>query len=245
MTEKEASVIKFDNVSKRFRLGQKLLLKEALLDILNPSAVDYFWALKDVGFEVKRGEILGILGKNGSGKSTILKLIAGIMVPTRGRVYVQGRIAPLIELGAGFHPELSGRENIYINGAILGLTEKEVAKRFADIVEFSELSEFIDTPVKHYSSGMYVRLGFAIAINVNPNILLVDEILTVGDEKFRKKCMKKMEEFVKQEITIIYVSHDLRTMKDFCSRVIELERGIVVNDGKPTEVIQSYAKKNT
>ncbi len=234
------NTIEFYNVSKSFKKGQKLLLKEALLDILNFRSQDHFNALDGVSFSIRRGETVGIIGKNGSGKSTILKLIAGVMVPSKGEVRVKGKIAPLIELGAGFHPELSGRDNIYINGAILGLSRKTIDARFDDIVSFAELSEFIDTPLKHYSSGMYVRLGFSIAVNSGPDILLVDEILAVGDERFRRKCMKKMEEFKKEKKTIIFVSHSMDAVKEFCTRVIYIKSTKKEADGDPRQVIKTY-----
>lgn len=235
-------IVQFKNVSKRFKLGQKLLLKEALLEILNFSSNDYFWALKDVSFNVKKGETLGIIGENGSGKSTILKLIAGVMVPTKGKVLVNGQIAPLIELGAGFHPELSGRENIYLNGTILGMKKKQIDHKFEDIVSFAELSEFVDTPVKHYSSGMYMRLGFSIAIHRDPDILLVDEILSVGDSFFQQKSYKKMEELKNSGVTIIYVSHSLRQIESFCDRVILLDSKNGLKTGDPSKMIELYKK---
>ena len=219
---KNEVVIKFENVSKKFSKGRKLLLKEALLDIFKPGRTENFWALKDINFEVKKSETLGIIGPNGSGKSTILKLIAGVTSPTQGNVEVKGKIAPLIELGAGFHPELTGRENIYLNGVILGLTKNEIENKYKDIVSFAELEEFIDTPLKHYSTGMYMRLAFAIAVNVNPDILLVDEVLAVGDTDFKKKCFIKMSELKKNGKTIIFVSHDLNKIKDFCDKAILL-----------------------
>ncbi len=237
-------VIKFENVSKRFKLGQKLLLKEALLEMFNFTSSDYFWALKDINFEIKKGETVGIIGHNGSGKSTILKLIAGVMVPTKGRVKVKGKIAPLIELGAGFHPELTGRENIYINGAILGLNRKQIDEKFQEIVDFSELQEFIDTPVKHYSSGMYVRLGFSVAVHVEPDILLVDEVLAVGDTAFQIKCMKKIEEFKKKDVTIIIVSHSMILVRSFCSRAIQIDRSKLVADGLSGKIIKRYKKRS-
>lgn len=236
----EDTIIRFENVSKRFKKGQKLLLKEALLDIFKFQSPDYFWALKDVSFKVGKGETLGIIGKNGSGKSTIMKLMAQVIVPTKGKVNVKGRIAPLIELGAGFHPELSGRENIYINGAILGLTKEQINYRLNQIIEFSELEEFIDTPVKHYSSGMYVRLGFAIAVHTDPQILLIDEILAVGDVSFQEKCYKKLSSFKRDGVTIIFISHSLQLVKQFCDRVILLEDGHVKSTGSPDQVIKEY-----
>lgn len=238
----DETVVRFENVSKRFKLGQKLLLKEALLEIFNFSSKDYFWALKNIDFDVKKGETLGIIGENGSGKSTILKLIAGVMVPTKGRVRVNGQIAPLIELGAGFHPELTGRENIYLNGTILGMSRGQIADKFEEIVGFAELSEFIDTPVKHYSSGMYMRLGFSIAVHRDPDILLVDEILSVGDSFFQQKSYKKMEDLKSGGKTIIYVSHSFRQIENFCDRVILLDAKNGLKTGSPSKMIELYKK---
>ncbi len=236
------TVISFKNVSKKFRRGQKLLLKEALIDIFMPDKQEDFWALSDVSFEIKRGETIGIIGNNGSGKSTILKLIAGVMFPTKGTVEVNGRISPLIELGAGFHAELTGRENIYLNGAILGLTKKKIEERFSDIVEFSELSEFIDTPVKHYSSGMYMRLGFSVAVHTDPKILLIDEIFAVGDTSFQEKCFRKMEEFKKNNVTIVFVTHDMDTVESFCEKAIFINKGRVEDIGNAGQIVKEYRK---
>lgn len=239
------TVIEFDNVSKRFKKGRKLLLKEAFIDIFKPGSTEWFWVLKDITFKVKRGETVGMIGVNGSGKSTILKLIAKVMVPEKGTINVRGKIAPLIELGAGFHPELSGRENVYLNGTILGLSRKEVDECFDSIVNFAELSDFIDTPIKHYSSGMYMRLGFAVAIHTEPDIFLVDEILAVGDEAFRDKCMKKMRSFQKRGISTVFISHNLSVVKKFCDRVIYIKDLTIVQDGKPDDVIESYVKDSS
>jgi len=238
------NAIQFDKVSKKFRKGKKLLLKEALLDMFKPEKTEVFWALKDVSFEVKKGETLGIIGPNGSGKSTILKLIAGVMDPEEGRVVTYGRIAPLIELGAGFHPELSGRENIFLNGSILGLKNSEIEKQYMNIVKFAELEDFIDTPVKHYSSGMYMRLGFSIAVHTDPDILLVDEILAVGDTNFQKKCMTVMQSFKKRQTAIVYVSHDLDTIANFCDEVLYLKNGKPVFKGDPQKAISKYLNEN-
>lgn len=236
----ENTVISFKKVSKKFRKGRKLLLKEALLDVLKPAATEEFWALKNASFNVNKGETLGIIGANGSGKSTILKLIAGVMVPTGGEVEIKGRVAPLIELGAGFHPELTGRENIYLNASILGMKHSEIDERYKDIVKFSELDEFIDTPIKHYSSGMYMRLGFSIAVHTNPDILLVDEILAVGDTKFQTKCMKKIESFRKEGITVIFVTHDMKTIRSFCNRAIVLKNGKAIFRGNSKKASLVY-----
>lgn len=236
------TVIEFKGVSKKFKKGQKLFLKQALLDFFKPGKALDFWALKDVSFNIKKGEVVGIIGANGSGKSTILKLIAGVMTLTRGSVEVSGRIGPLIELGAGFHPELSGRDNIYLNGTILGLSKSEIDENFEKIVQFAELSEFIDTPVKHYSSGMYMRLGFSIAIHIDPEILLVDEILAVGDIGFQKKCLDKMKSFHEEGITIVIISHSMDIVSDFCQRVILMSGGKIAASGEPKKIVERYKK---
>ncbi|MBS3909182.1 MAG: ABC transporter ATP-binding protein [Actinobacteria bacterium] len=225
----------------KFRIyhDRKFTLKERLVR-LGGSSYEDFWALSGVSFNVNKGEMVGIIGHNGSGKSTLLKCIAGVLPVDKGSVKVNGRISPLLELGAGFHPDLSGRENIYLNAAILGLTRKQVKARFDDIVNFAELEEFIDTPVRNYSSGMYVRLGFAIAVHSDPEILLVDEVLAVGDEAFQKKCFEKIEAFKKAGVTIVFVTHDLGSVRRMCDRVITLERGRIKAQGKPGQVIRDY-----
>ena len=233
-------IITFKNTWKRFKRGRKLLLKEVLLNVFSRDTSDYFWALKNVSFNVNKGETVGIIGENGSGKSTILKLIAGVMGPDKGKVDILGRVSPLIELGAGFHPELSGRENVFLNGTILGMKKDEIEEKFDQIVEFAELKDFIDTPIKHYSSGMYMRLGFSIAVHNNPDILLVDEILSVGDERFQKKSFAKMNEFKKRNATIIFVSHNLEAVETFCDRAIILNNGALTNDGKSSKIIKIY-----
>lgn len=240
VTNHQSPVIAFSNVSKKFRRGQKLLLKEALLDMFMPGRQEDFWALKDVSFEIKKGETVGIIGNNGSGKSTILKLIAGVMFPTNGKINVNGRISPLIELGAGFHPELTGRENIYLNGTILGLSKKQIDERFKEIVDFSELGDFIDTPVKHYSSGMYMRLGFSVAVHTDPEILLIDEIFAVGDSEFQKKCFRVMEEFKKKNVTILFITHDMQTVESFCEKAIYIEKGHLECIGNVKQIIKQY-----
>jgi ABC-type polysaccharide/polyol phosphate transport system ATPase subunit len=199
-----------------------------------------FEALRGVSFDVKSGQTLGIIGENGSGKSTMLKILAGISKPTAGEVVTSGRISALIELGAGFHPEISGRENIFINGVILGLTRKQIQEKYGEIVRFAELEEFIDNPVKSYSSGMFMRLGFSIAINVNPDILLVDEVLAVGDASFVPKCLDKINEFRRHGKTIIYVSHDLATIERICDDVIWIKKGKIEMRGYPKRVVDAY-----
>ena len=197
-------------------------------------------ALRNVSFAIERGEAFGIIGRNGSGKSTLLKLISGILKPTSGRIVVAGRIAALIELGAGFHPEITGRENIYINGIMLGLTRREIESRFDRIVEFSGVGEFLDQPVKTYSSGMYVRLGFAVAVHVDPDLLLIDEVLSVGDEEFSAKCIAKIQEMKHRGVTLVFVTHQLDQVRDLCDRALWLEKGEAVAIGDPVRVVDAY-----
>ena len=199
-----------------------------------------FWALKDVSFSLKKGEILGIVGFNGSGKSTILKIVAGVLEPTTGSVQVKGKVAPLIELGAGFDPELTARENIFLNGSVLGYSKKFMESKFDEIVEFSELGEFLDTPLKNFSSGMYARLGFAIATVIDPDILIADEILAVGDFHFQEKCEKKIKEMMKQGTSILFVSHSIEQVEQLCDRVIWLEKGTLKMEGSVLEVCEAY-----
>lgn len=202
-----------------------------------------FWALRDLNFEVKKGEIVGIIGRNGAGKSTLLKVLSRITEPTTGRITLRGRIASLLEVGTGFHPDLSGRDNIYLNGAIHGLTRAEINGKFEQIVEFAEVARFLDTPVKRYSSGMYVRLAFAVAAHLEPDTLIVDEVLAVGDAAFQKKCLGKIREVSSQEgRTVLFVSHNLASVRQLCSRSILLEQGRVAFDGTPTEAIAAYTR---
>jgi lipopolysaccharide transport system ATP-binding protein len=201
---------------------------------------DTIWALKDVSFEVKRGEVVGIIGRNGAGKSTLLKILSRITEPTEGYADIHGRIASLLEVGTGFQPELTGRENIYLNGSILGMKHAEIRRKFDEIVAFAEIEQFIDTPVKHYSSGMYVRLAFAVAAHLDPEILLVDEVLAVGDSAFRKKCLGKMDDVAKAGRTILFVSHDMTSIASLCRRAILFEAGSVLRTGPPGEVIADY-----
>jgi ABC-type polysaccharide/polyol phosphate transport system ATPase subunit len=230
----------FKNVGKTFKKGQKLLLKEALLDMFKPSKSETFEVLKDINFSLEQGKTLGIIGNNGSGKSTILKIVAGVMFPDRGSVKVSGRIAPLIDVGAGFHPELTGRENIYLNGVILGLKRSEIDKKYQSIVDFAGLGDFIDTPIKHYSSGMYMRLGFSIAIHTDPDILLVDEILAVGDEAFQHKCFLKIKEFQRAKKTIIFVTHSLFLVGKYCDEVMLIDNGVIKYLGDPKIALEKY-----
>lgn len=199
-----------------------------------------FWALKDASFEVRQGEKLGIIGSNGAGKSTILKLLSRITDPTEGRICLNGRVASLLEVGTGFHPELTGRENIYLNGAILGMTKAEIKRKFDDIVEFSEIDKFLDTPVKRYSSGMYVRLAFAVAAHLEPEILLVDEVLAVGDAAFQRKCLGRMGEVAREGRTILFVSHNMVAVQNLCGRVLRLDKGRVVEIGDAGRVVANH-----
>jgi len=223
---------------KQFATLKSAILSGSVLRDLHPDAV--FEALKGVSFDVAKGKTFGIVGRNGSGKSTMLKLIAGIGKPTSGAVRVDGRVSALIELGAGFHPEISGRENVYINGLMLGLSRREIARRFDEIVRFAELEEFIDAPVKTYSSGMYMRLGFAVAINVDPDVLLVDEVLAVGDQSFTHKCLDKFAEFRRRGRTVLLVTHSLDLVTRFCDEALWLDAGVAKAQGDPKRVIDAY-----
>jgi ABC-2 type transport system ATP-binding protein/lipopolysaccharide transport system ATP-binding protein len=222
----------------RFQTFKSALVKGDLFKALKPD--ELVAALDGVTIRVEKGETFGVIGENGSGKSTLLKLVAGIAKPTRGTVRTQGKVSALIELGAGFHPEISGRENVFINGIMLGLAKKEIAAKFEEIVAFAELADFIDAPVKTYSSGMYMRLGFAIAINVNPDILLIDEVLAVGDAAFVPKCLDRIDDFRRREKTILFVSHDLTTVAKICDRVAWLKNGRVEDTGEPKRIIDAY-----
>lgn len=236
------TVIKFENVVKKFSLQNQKTFKEFIPALLKGEETKKgFTALDNISFKIKKGEVVGIIGPNGSGKSTILKLIAGVMSPTSGKISVHGKVSPLIELGAGMHPELTGYENIYLNGAILGLSRKEIDKNIESIIDFSEIREFINQPVKHYSSGMYMRLAFSIAIHVNPEILLVDEILAVGDSDFQAKCFARMEEFKKsKDVTIIFVSHSMETIKSFCTKAIYINHSKIIASGDSAKVCNEY-----
>ncbi len=230
-----------ENISKVFRLheNQADSIKERIIRMGRSRHRD-FQALQPLDLTVATGETVGILGHNGSGKSTLLKCISGILKPTTGSIRLRGRLASLLELGAGFHPDLTGRENVFINAAFLGISRKEIARRLDDIVEFAELAEFIDEPVKHYSSGMYVRLGFAVAINVDPDILLVDEVLAVGDEVFQRKCLDRVRQFQQEGRTILVVTHAADIVRQVCQRAIVLDHGTVVADAKPGEAIRVF-----
>ncbi|HHY80976.1 MAG TPA: ABC transporter ATP-binding protein [Thermoanaerobacter sp.] len=233
--------IEVNNVTKIFRIhrGKPKTLKDRIV-LKNTGVVEEVIPLKNVSIKVKKGETIGIIGENGSGKSTLLKLISRIIYPDEGEIITRGKVSSLIELGAGFHPDFTGRENIYINASIFGFTKKEIDKRIDDIISFSELEEFIDIPVRTYSSGMYMRLAFSVAINIDPDILLVDEILTVGDEHFQKKSFNKLSEFKRKGTTIVIVSHDLNSIEKLCDRVVWIDKGIVKKEGMPRDVIRAY-----
>jgi ABC-type polysaccharide/polyol phosphate transport system ATPase subunit len=219
-----------ESVSKRYR-------------IKNESSGDKdFWAVRQVSFEVRRAESLGIIGHNGAGKSTILKLLSNITAPTEGKITIRGRISALLEVGSGFHPELTGRENIYLSGSILGMRRREIANKLESIVEFAGIQPFIDTPVKRYSSGMYVRLGFAVAAHLNPDILLLDEVLAVGDRAFQEKCKERIAELHRQGMTMIFISHDLTAVRNLCNRALLLQQGRIIGEGSPDTVIRQYTE---
>ena len=246
-------IIDISSVTKEYRLGQMTNLKESAVHFFNRlrgkafPRVQKFKALDDITFKVESGEVVGIIGTNGAGKSTMLKILARVITPTKGKARVNGSVAPLIEVGAGLHPELTGRENIYLNGSILGISRQIIRKKFDEIVEFAELEEFINTPVKRYSSGMTVRLGFSIATAVDSDILIVDEVLAVGDLAFQRKCFDRMEDLIKRHgKTVLLVSHNIRQVERLCSRVILLDHGKVLGDGEPSEVCNLfYDRSNT
>lgn len=233
--------IEVNDVTKIYKIhrGKPTTLKDRLI-LRNRNLVDEFIPLNNVSLKVKKGESVGIIGENGSGKSTLLKLISKIIYPDKGEIITRGKVSSLIELGAGFHPDFTGRENIYVNASIFGFTKREIDKKIDDIISFSELEEFIDTPVRTYSSGMYMRLAFSVAINIDPDILLIDEILAVGDEHFQKKCFNKLSEFKKKGITIVIVSHDIGAIERLCDKAVWIDKGIVKEEGTPRDVIRSY-----
>jgi lipopolysaccharide transport system ATP-binding protein len=255
------SIIKVSNLSKRYRIGAVekggKTLRETIMEGMsapfrnlgrlrrltsfkNGEETDVIWVLKDVSFEVGEGEVLGIIGKNGAGKTTILKILSRITEPTSGFVEIYGRVSSLLEVGTGFHPELTGRENIFLNGAILGMRKREIERKFDDIVSFAEIDKFLDTPVKRYSSGMYVRLAFAIAAHLEPEVLLVDEVLAVGDIAFQKKCLGKMEEVARGGRTVLFVSHNMGAIRSLCQSAIWLDNGQIVKKGPVDEVVRDY-----
>jgi len=238
------TIVRFDRVSKRFMLHHERprSFQELFLNALHlkRTSREEYWALRDVSFEVRRGEMVGIIGPNGAGKSTVLKLLSRIIEPSAGTITVDGRVSALLELGAGFHPDLTGRENIYLNGSILGLTRNEMDRTFHDILDFSEMERFIDVPVKHYSSGMYMRLGFSIAIHLRPDILLVDEVLAVGDQAFQRRCLDRIGEMKRQGVTILFVTHALDQVRALCDRAIWLDKGQIQADGATEAVLEQY-----
>src|SRR5438876_5014189 len=257
------AIITVENLSKSYLLGHRtgewaryhLTLRDVIArearnftrkaidffrgrQVVQGDEVEEFWALKNVSFEVKKGEVLGIIGRNGAGKSTLLKILSRITEPTEGQVVLRGRVASLLEVGTGFHPELTGRENIFLNGAILGMTQREIRKKFDEIVAFAEVERFLDTPVKRYSSGMYVRLAFAVAAHLEPEILVVDEVLAVGDAEFQRKCLGKMDEVSRREgRTVLFVSHNMGVITSLCPRAIWLEEGSIREDGDSRKVV--------
>lgn len=239
-------MIKLENISMKFNLGieKEFSIKQAFVNFFNPKhkkkKKESFWALSDISFEVKKGEVIGLIGSNGAGKSTLLKVVSGVMKPTKGKVTVNGVISPMIELGAGFDMELTARENIFLNGAILGYSKKFLQDKFDEIVEFSELKDFLDVPVKNFSSGMTAKLAFSIATIVNPEILIVDEILSVGDIKFQEKSKNKMLDMIKGGTTVLYVSHSLESIKQLCDRVVWIEHGKMIKQGKTKEICDEY-----
>ena len=237
-----AAAIEIAEVSKRFRVNHQRHsdLKGRLLNIGRRQPREDFWALQELSFDVADGETVGLLGHNGSGKSTLLKCVAGIMQPSTGFIKTVGRTASLLELGAGFHPELTGRENVFMNGQILGLKNRDIERRFDEIVAFAELEQFIDQQVKHYSSGMYVRLGFAVATNVDPDVLLIDEVLAVGDEAFQRKCLERIRRFQREGRTMMFVSHSPELVRQVCDRAVVLDHGEMIGVGPPGESIRTF-----
>jgi lipopolysaccharide transport system ATP-binding protein len=259
MTEMSDPVITVENLGKRFQIGTfekgADTLRESLMDIAKApfrrlrslrgsnASKGEFWAIRNLSFEVQRGDVLGIIGRNGAGKSTLLKLLSRISDPTEGRAVIRGRVASLLEVGTGFHNELSGRENIYLNGAILGMRKAEIDRKFDEIVEFSGVSEFLDTPIKRYSSGMKVRLAFAVAAYLEPEILIIDEVLAVGDADFQAKCMGKMNDVANSGRTVLFVSHNMAAVEGLCTRAIYLEKGRLVSIGPTKDVMTVYLQK--
>jgi len=253
-------VIRVENLGKKFTLGKSRERYKTLRDSLvsamasplrraaslfsakarNSFTGEELWALKNLSFDVKAGEVVGIIGRNGAGKSTLLKVLSRITEPTEGRIELYGRVASLLEVGTGFHPELSGRDNVYLNGAILGMRRAEIARKFDEIVAFAEVEKFIDTPVKHYSSGMYMRLAFGVAAHLEPEILVIDEVLAVGDTAFQKKCLGKMEEVSKTGRTVLFVSHNMQAIRALCQRCILLSQGALLHDGPAAQVVGMY-----
>jgi len=259
-----SAIIEVKNVGKKYNIGERqgyIALRDVLTNIIKAPSTWFgnkigsalgrtdpneFWALQDLNFEVQQGEVLGSIGRNGAGKSTLLKILSQITPPTTGEIKLRGKVGSLLEVGTGFHPELTGRENIFLNGAILGMRKKEIEKKFDEIVDFSGVEKFLDTPVKRYSSGMYVRLAFAVAAHMEPEILIVDEVLAVGDAEFQKKCLGKMEDVTKNEgRTVLFVSHNLLTIQNLCERSILLDQGIIKKIGPTNEIVEAYLDSRT
>ena len=251
-------IIRVENLGKQYTIGgpaeaystfRESLLKTARkpYDLITrkKAGKNQFWALKDISFEVNPGEVLGIIGRNGAGKSTLLKVLSRITEPTEGRVELYGRVGSLLEVGTGFHPELTGRENIYLNGAILGMKHDEITKKFDEIVDFAEIEDFLETPVKRYSSGMYTRLAFAVAANLNPDILIVDEVLAVGDAAFQKKCLGKMEDVALAGRTVLFVSHNMGAISNLCNNVMLLENGMIKERGDAATTVGAYLREGS
>lgn len=247
MTFEQKSIV-VQGISKEYTIGKQKdsSLRNSISGVFKSkqNAQESFWALKDISFHVEKGDVIGIIGRNGAGKSTLLKILSKITQPTEGRIEINGRVASLLEVGTGFHPELTGRENIYLNGTLLGMTRKEVTEKLGEIVAFSGVEKFIDTPVKHYSSGMHVRLAFSVAAHLEPEILIIDEVLAVGDAEFQKKCLGKMKDVAGEGRTVIFVSHDLAAVKKLCTRAILLEKGSIIFGGSTDEVIEKYNQKS-
>lgn len=243
--EENNIAIEVKNVSKKFNVyfDKANSFKERILFIGRNKRKTSREVLRDINIDIKKGEVVALIGVNGSGKSTLLKLITGIIYPNEGTIYTNGKLTSLLELGAGFHPDFSGRENIYFNASIFGLTKDEIDERIEDIIDFSEIREFIDNPVRTYSSGMYMRLAFSVAINVDADILLIDEILSVGDQHFQEKCYAKIEELKKQGVTIVFVTHSLGAVERFCTRAVWLHDGVVKLDGDAREVVKTYVEE--
>lgn len=249
-------IISISGLSKEYSLGSESIANQSFREMVlgslsapfrkfrrlsgNDSQQEKFWALKDINFNVNEGEVVGVIGRNGAGKSTLLKILSRITPPTQGSIKYQGKLASLLEVGTGFHPELTGRENIYLNGAILGMSRREISERIDDIVNFAEISRFLDTPVKRFSSGMYVRLAFSVAAHLEPDILVVDEVLAVGDQTFQEKCLGKLKESASNGRTVFFVSHNMTAVKNLCTRIIYLKNGKVEYDGMPDEAIAQY-----
>ena len=251
-------VIRAENLGKKYRIKHqqqrqqyvslrdviahraKSLFRNPRVPIRNPQSEEDFWALKDVSFEIKQGEVVGIIGRNGAGKSTLLKILSRITEPTNGRIGIKGRVASLLEVGTGFHPELTGRENIYLNGAILGMSREEIKRKFDEIVAFAEVEQFLDTPVKRYSSGMYVRLAFAVAAHLEPEILIIDEVLAVGDAQFQKKCLGKMNDVAREGRTVLFVSHNMGAVRTLCQRGLYISEGAIERDTAALDAVRLY-----